>query len=182
MKKIITALASAACLLCSTTSNAGLYKVDFNMTGFAYPSWYADLYGNIPGPTDPLVGSIIFTADSLLTPATSVVGIDLTIDGYRYTVDEVGTYNDDLRTYLFFGKLNGTRSITDTNDFYFDFRYNVAPKFVYAVPRLRGNWTSTTGSVEFTQLDAEVPEPGSLALLLAGAGGLGAMLRRRRRV
>lgn len=172
MKKIVTALAGAACLMCAATAHAGLYKFDFTATDFR-PSFE----GYPPPPQDSISGWIVFTADALGAPVTSIEDIDLTIAGHQYTVDEIGVLSWPSG-YLFGGTawiINGISSGTD--DFWVS-RYGMT----YAASGRVGIWDSYAITSSYTELVSEVPEPGSLALLLAGAGALGTMLRRRRRV
>lgn len=170
MKKIITALASGACLLCATSAHAALYKFEFETTNFRD-------YDSIPPPDALVKGWITFTADSLGAPVTSIDAVDLTIAGHNYTPEEIGALSWSTDSYLFGGTaliVNGIGS--GTNDFYVTGGY-----LSYTVSGIRGIWNSSNGIFSYTELVAEVPEPGSLALLLTGAGSLGAMLRRRRR-
>ena len=180
MKKIITALASAACLLCATSAQAGLYRLDFQANGFRD-------YVNTghPAPQSEVAGSIIFTAMSLGSPVTSIDKIDLTILNHTYTVDEVveRQYPQSVQTYVFGGRSTGgaTGISSGTNDFWLSLNPSTAYGYIfYTAVGERGIWESGI-TATFTELATDVPEPGSMSLLLAGAGGLCAMLRRRRR-
>jgi len=174
MKKTITALAGAACLLCAATAQAGVYRFDFTATGVH------NVYG-LPTPEsqNSVNGSITFTADSLSAPITKINNVDLTIAGHVYTVEEIGTFRLSDESISFGGLVYGVTGIGPDGN-YNDFRID-SHIMSYTVSEKLGYWQGFDVVSSYTELVAEVPEPNSLALLLAGAGGLGALLRRRRR-
>jgi hypothetical protein len=175
MKKALCALAGVAALLCSITAQASVYKLDFTATGFV------DVFDNAPAPQSSISGSILFTTAAPGGPATSIDKIDLTIDGHAYSTAEIGAEVGN-GSYYFGGTLNGIHEIDATTD---DFWFVAFPSgyvdFSYAVSDLDTIFDSTSVAFTVTEQTAQVPEPGSVALLMAGIGGLGAALRRRRR-
>ena len=89
---------------------------------------------------------------------------------------DIGALPRPLSNYLFAGTAWNIIGIhTRADDFY------VTGYFLsYATTKGVGVWRSSYITASRTELVAEVPQPVSLALLLASTGSLGALLRRRR--
>jgi hypothetical protein len=172
MKKMLTALASVACLSFSASAHADIYKISFTAM---------DIMSNddINTLQAPVSGSIVFT--TFLSPYESplINDIDLTIAGHAYTLDEVAAENRS-GGYAFGGKVSSLWNITSGTDDFYLFVRGRDEGFGYTVSGVAGAWTTRTVHSE-EDLIASVPEPGSLALLLAGIGGLTTMRYRRRR-
>lgn len=177
MKKTMSVLASALCLLCSTHAHAALYKLDFEATDFI------DTIDGTPASVDAVHGSILFSAASLVAPIDAIEAVNLVIGKHTYTKNEIGVIDYGDGNYLFGAVLNDVNSMQGGTD---DFQL-YAPSgtgksaFVYAAPEESGKiWLSTPLTIAYTEQIADVPEPTSFALLLAGVGSLIGLRRRRR--
>jgi hypothetical protein len=174
MNKLIAAFAGAACLLVSTASHATQYKLDFTVGSFTNDFVTLD--------RAPIAGSIMFTADTMGAAVQSIDAVDLTIDGHTYTADEIGGELWGTH-YAFGGKENTVGGVNGmTNDFYIymngasnDFEFATDQSYLYFGRDIAATFSEVGAA-------ADVPEPGSAPLMLAGLAGLGGLgLMRRRR-
>lgn len=171
MKKSALALAATLALAMAAPACAAQYTFEFSGT-------------NAFGPPAQTMGSGVFTTSDVATQvggqtAFSVIGITGDINGSAI-VAPAGSYGNYFTTGPAFLDGTGLRFFTAAgSDVRFSFQD--APVSQY---RLTTFTPGATGFVTATSsaIAAAVPEPASWAMMLAGFGGLGAMLRQRRRL
>lgn len=130
-------------------------------------------------PEDPVSGSMVITADETNNNLpTSIVSIDLTIDGHVYTLGEVGISTGGVTATLG-GTVNGVAIVSSGAD---DFQiiYNASTgalsffPFIFATPT-SGPWQSIAPVPEWTITEVDPPAPkvpsladwGSVVLVVA---------------
>jgi hypothetical protein len=168
-------LAATACLVLSASAHAGVYKVDFTFTGFTDEIKQNGV--TQIAPQDVVTGSITYEALSIFGAATAVDAFDMTIAGFHYGVADIAF---DPNWMLFGGADSGPNQVYFArNDFFLYFSNANAPFGILEYSTAGGSTLFRGfGPVTITDLAAPVPEPGSIALLLAGAMGLGLASRR----
>lgn len=137
-------------------------------------------YTSTPPPDDPVIGRILYEAESVTAVIESLTSIDLTIDGHSYSLSEIGSSLFGSRQQIG-GSSSGLAALaTGTDDFRFDwYKETLIPmKFSYTSSLHGGFWDSNTFSSFSVTASSPVPEPGSLFLLGSGLFGLGFFLKR----
>jgi hypothetical protein len=150
-------------------------EVNFTIEDFRSP------FSSTPPPTDPVMGRIIYEAESITATIDSLTAIDLMIDGHTYSLGEIGFISPFAARQKIGGSLNGVNVMASgTDDFQFDwFKETLTPmKFSYTSSLHEGFWNSNTFSSFSVTASSPVPEPGSLFLLGSGLFGLGFFLKR----
>jgi hypothetical protein len=116
-------------------------------------------------PTDPVTGSVVYDAASTTSVIDSLTSIDLTIAGHTYSLAEVGFAGSNLIG----GLINGVGTVVaSTNDFFLLWNATTLSPFVLSYSSIGAFVFSSFTFPQFSVTAAAVPEPGSLALLLAG--------------
>jgi len=172
------AIAAMGCLVLSASAHADIYKADFTFSNF---HWYTYILGSSTVPPQNVVtGSITYEAASMYGTPTAVNAVDLTVVGHTYGISEV-VFAPEQKA-AFGGAPYGIATSFDTNDFFLRLASDSAGastgSFYYSTAGIDTIFVSNSAVVTISDLGSAVPEPGSLALLFAGAMGLGFAGRR----
>jgi len=156
-------------------------RMDFTFSGLGVSA------GNA-ADLDPVIGSIVWEADSVSSPIHSLTSIDLAIDGHTYVIGEIDFIDPWVSTHAnIFGTLNDTSVHSQTNDFWITWTLNTLTlnSFVYASANTEGIWptipgeTNPTGILEFSSFSiTAVPLPTAVWLFGSALGLLGWLGRR----
>ncbi len=176
MKVWVSSVAAAALALAALPASAAVITQQFTFTATDFGA-YA---GPTPAPIDPVIGVVLITYDPDVAQAPTSVGVDIvslnlshTAVNFTYTLAGDGVL--DIGSHVNAG---GGFMVSQPGD------YGVSIFNVRTTPRLGyvqymtegGNYYSLNGELSV----AEVPEPATWTLMLAGFGLAGAKLRSRR--
>jgi hypothetical protein len=177
---VITSVLWLAAFTAKTEAATTFYTA-FTVTGFPVSN------GNA-APTDPISGTIFWTAPDIHSDIQSIVSINLTIDGHHFSVPEIGYFR--LGSPPTWNGIGGTIASENqiwnqTDDFFITWdSATLQPlDFAYASSQRSGIWSVSTVYQPYCFQNfvvAQVPEPGSMSLLLAGLLGAGACYTRKR--
>lgn len=154
--------------LANTAQGAIIFEINFSFSNFEIA------VNSDPVPQDPVSGKLFFEADSIASEVTSVVGVDLEVDGKGYSVPEVafdnGRYRGGQNESIIGGALFGADGMpfVGTDDFWiiWDRDSLQGLEFSYQNSTSSSRWVSSTvGAFSITQVTA-IPEPSSLLYLI----------------
>jgi hypothetical protein len=171
MRTTTPSILAAFLLVSPIAAKADLITLSFTVGDFT------EVVDGVPAaPTDPVTGTIVYEAADLVSSIESLLSIDLVVDGHSYGLDEVGSFSAVTSHFIGAGVTSSQiLSVTSgTNDFLLSFNpiTNDPSSFLYASATSRFNiWLSANFS-SFSRTIVAVPEPGTVALLIAALAGL----------
>jgi hypothetical protein len=161
-----------AALLSATCAQATEYKATFTAADF-------HMSNGLSAPDSIVSGSFDFSAATASSLWDAIHGIDLVINGHRYGVGDVGVGAGSKRT-LVGGNETGALTISSYyNDDFLLLRSGEGFDFYYSIASANAIWLTSNVTMSIKEVSA-VPEPETYAMLLAGLGLMGAVVRRRK--
>lgn len=160
----IPRLCAAALVSACSVASASVYKLSFSATDFKP---HAGDAGTV-SPPHSLTGWFLFEGDIASRSVTSLLDLDVEVEGHRYSVPEV-TFRQipEDEALIFGGVLTGAAALANwTNDFAVTYSW-ASPAWgsvLYTTSLSRG--FSYTENVSFTV--SAIPEPQMYALAAAG--------------
>jgi hypothetical protein len=164
---------SAAFFFCVSGAKAEDFRIDFTASNFTDISTQS----SIPAPEDLIKGSIVYSAAGEGVQWDSIKSVNLTFDGHRFDLSEIGLYSDEYMVIVSTPIPGGLRAGSG-DGFIFESVYADTGYFVYTVPGARTNWISSPVDIKVTAL-TPIPEPETYGMLLAGLGLITFAARRR---
>jgi hypothetical protein len=124
-------------------------------------------------PNDPVTGTIIYEAASTTANIDFLTSSNMTIDGYTYSISEVGFISPFGPTdQLIFAKTGDTTVFAGTNDFYLRWNQNTLNpvSFAYASSSTPVSVWLTSDFANFTVTESTTPIPEPTTMLLLSSG------------
>ena len=159
----------------ASVAQADVYRLTFDAVGFA------DIAGTEAAPTNQISGYLEWEGPTQFAPISSLVGVDLTIDGHSYALGDLAFLNGLETTSVIGGSVGGGSNFITAGTFDFALAFDRKGQFynlIYTVPGVNTSWIGRDATVSIQ--GAALPEPTSLGLLLAAIAGMGVSRRRDR--
>lgn len=181
IKSLLSSTLAVLALLASPASVAGIYQLEFSASRFVT----SEFHQHLAPPQATVAGSfIVEIADLWGDEIGELKAISLRIDGHDYNLKNTSVQNGSVGSFIIGGSLDGASGMRyRTDDFVFVFdalfpgsRYS---RFEYVTSSQDAFWETNEIALSVTEIVAQVPEPGPLALLLLPIGALAVGSRRK---